>query len=147
MPDPDEPITVPYEEPSDEDKARWAHEAELGQLIDAVCGQLKLDVGYVHQSASGVAATADSSTQAEFAALAAQCHDLSGRGQVDRHRGSRARQSLLRAPELHRSDGLADRRRALPIGDGDSYGNRPGSDAALPPARRRLQRRRAPSRG
>jgi hypothetical protein len=80
MTETDEPITVPYEEPTEEDKARWAHEAELGQLIDAVCGQLRLDVGYVHQSAAGIAATAESSTHAEFAALAAQCQDLSGRG-------------------------------------------------------------------
>ncbi len=80
MPELDDPIAVPYEEPSEEDKARWAHESELSQLIDSVCGQLKLDVGYVQQAAAGLAATADTSTHAEFAGLAAQCHDLSGRG-------------------------------------------------------------------
>jgi hypothetical protein len=80
MTDTDEPITVPYDEPTDEDKARWAHEAEQGQLIDAVCGQLKLEVGYVQHSAAGTAATADTSSHAEFATLAAQCHGLSGQG-------------------------------------------------------------------
>lgn len=71
------PITVPYEEPSEEDQERWRREAELGDLINSVCDTLKREVEYVQQIASYTNAD---STREEIGTLAAHCGDLSSKG-------------------------------------------------------------------
>src|SRR3954454_24147808 len=66
-----QPVAVRYEEPTQEQKDAWRHEADLGEYITSVCGALQLDVAAAEQQASILHSTADSSTREEFEALAA----------------------------------------------------------------------------
>ncbi|HEV2780085.1 MAG TPA: hypothetical protein VGX25_11890 [Actinophytocola sp.] len=75
-----EPVSVPYEEPSEEQKAEWDRQAQLGEYINAVCGQLKAEVAAVEQAAQILRATVDSASREEIEALAGQCATLSGQG-------------------------------------------------------------------
>lgn len=61
------------------------HQIELGELIDRVCGQLKIDTEYVEQQARILSATEETSTHEEFAALGASCADLQHRAQAAAH--------------------------------------------------------------
>ena len=74
------PITVPYEEPTADQQADWQHQAELSDYITNVVAHLKQEVAAVEQSASILAATADSSTREEFESLAGHCSALSQQG-------------------------------------------------------------------
>jgi hypothetical protein len=53
---------------------------DLSELIDRVCGQLKLEAAYVQQLAAGLHATSETSTNQEFEGLAGQCDVLSQKG-------------------------------------------------------------------
>jgi hypothetical protein len=64
----------------DDQKAQWHHEAEIGEYINAVCGQLKVEVAAVEQQASILHSTADSDSLDELQGLAGQCGTLSGQG-------------------------------------------------------------------
>lgn len=75
-----EPVSVPYEEPSEEQKAEWDRQAQLSDYINSVCGNLKVEVAAAEQAASILYATADSSTREEIEALAGQCATLSSQG-------------------------------------------------------------------
>ena len=75
-----EPVSVPYEEPSEEQKAEWDRQAQLSDYINAVCGNLKVEVAAAEQAASILSATADSATREEIEAFAGQCATLSGQG-------------------------------------------------------------------
>jgi hypothetical protein len=55
-------------------------EADLSELINRVCGQLKLETAYVQQQASILEATYETSAQHEFEGLAGHCDALSQKG-------------------------------------------------------------------
>jgi hypothetical protein len=71
------PITVPYQEPSEEEQEWLRHQAALSDYIANVCGNLKTEVAYVEHTAS---LTDASSSRDAMTALAAQCSDLSAKG-------------------------------------------------------------------
>lgn len=79
------PVEVPYEEPSAEQQAEWDRQAQLGEYINAVCGQLKIDVAAVEQAASILASTSESASREEIQGLAGQCATLSGQGYAAAH--------------------------------------------------------------
>jgi hypothetical protein len=72
------PISVPYTEPTEDEKAEMNRQSELSALISSVCDNLKRSAEYVHHQASILSANPSGTTQAECTALAGQCQGLSG---------------------------------------------------------------------
>ena len=74
----EEPITVPYEEPSEEDEERMRKQSELSDLISSVCAGLAHHVSVVQHAASIAAAAPDSTSRDEMGGLAGECSGLAG---------------------------------------------------------------------
>lgn len=74
------PISVPYEEPSEDEQERLRKQSELSDLISAVCGQLQHEVAAVQHAASITASAPESATRDEMGGLAGQCSGLSAKG-------------------------------------------------------------------
>jgi hypothetical protein len=75
-----DPISVPYEEPTADQQAEWQHQAELSDHISNVVGHLKQEVAAVEQAASILQSTSDTSTRDEIESLVSQCTNLSHEG-------------------------------------------------------------------
>lgn len=74
------PISVPYQEPTAEQQAEWHHRAEVTDYINQVVGYLKQEVASVAQTASSLLAAYDTSTHDELKNLAHHCTTLSQLG-------------------------------------------------------------------
>jgi hypothetical protein len=76
----EEPITVDHQELTPEQQAEVEHQAQLGEYITSVCGQLKQEVAYVEQQVEIAHASVDSTSREELEGLAGHCGVLANQG-------------------------------------------------------------------
>lgn len=76
----EEPVSVPYHEPTAEERERMADQAALSEYIGGVTAHLKGQVDYVHQEGTILHAGYEMSSSEEIQGFAGQCATLANEG-------------------------------------------------------------------